>query len=312
LATKTHRRPKPRVFVGSSSSARQIAEAFVSELSRTRLAQVVPWWRSPEFVPMTSILSGLLKAVDKGVSAYDFGLFILAADDVLISKGKQSSTPRDNVIFELGLFLGAYGQDRTFAVIQEADKPSLKVKAPSDFGGIIIPSFEVNNKKVLKSAVREAAAQIRERIKEKWRIQLSEKVSDKELFSIHFDWVDRKFRINIKEEFLRRNAHLFKGGKLLLIAYEYDPSLNFDEMKKIAVSAPRNFPRFSQDIILRAPDKQGKKNIFSNIRPGTEVEGRVFLIPDSLSVRPGMTIKDYLNAGAEFAFGGAEEAKSGD
>jgi predicted nucleotide-binding protein len=303
MSTRVPKQLKPRVFVGSSGSAGEIVEAFVNELRRD--ADVVPWWEAAEFKPMTSILTGLLNAVDKGVSAYDFGLFILAADDVVISKGKRSNTPRDNVIFELGLFLGTYGHDRTFAVIQEGEEPSQEVKKMSDLGGIIIPSFSAGNKKTLRDGVRKAAAPIRELIKEKGRIRLGDRLRDWENYvGWDFDRGSKQFRIDIEREFFSKYENVLEGKKLLLIAYKEDTSKNLEDRKDIAVSAPRSVPRLPGDMTLLAPETNRRKNLFSDIGKGAKLQGRVFLIPNSLAVQPGMTINDYLNAGAEFAFGG--------
>ena len=299
---------KPRVFVGSSSSpvVRKVVNEFVKQLRTT--ARVIPWWKSPEFRPMTSILSGLLSAVNTSVSEYDFGLFILAADDIVLSKGKQSSTTRDNVLFELGLFLGAYGDERTFAVVQEA-QGAKKVKIPSDFGGIIIPSFNPKNSRALRESVKEPAANIRRIITQKDRIPLSKRIRGQNKLEYGFDWDAKKFKIVMHDEFLRLNEPILKKGKLLLVAKETGANENVETSKQIAISEARSLPRFSQDVTLLAPGTNHSTNIFSGIRQGTEVEGRVFLVPHSLKPKRGMIINDLLDAGAEFLFGGADHAR---
>ena len=48
------------------------------------------------------------------------------------SRKKKQAAPRDNVIFELGLFMGALGRERTFIV-----KPRhVDIKIPSDLLGV--------------------------------------------------------------------------------------------------------------------------------------------------------------------------------
>jgi hypothetical protein len=67
------------------------------------------------------------------VSVFDFAVLVLTADDLTSSKGRRTAAPRDNVIFELGLFMGVRGRRRAFAVI--APNKAGKLKLPSDLAG---------------------------------------------------------------------------------------------------------------------------------------------------------------------------------
>ncbi len=58
----------------------------------------------------------------------DFAALILAPDDVVTSRENTVAAPRDNVVFELGMFIGALGHARTF-LIQPLDA---EVKIPTD------------------------------------------------------------------------------------------------------------------------------------------------------------------------------------
>src|SRR5260370_39343149 len=93
----------PKVFVGSSSEAKEIAEGFCKALYDD--ATMIPWWQANDFKPMHSTLEGLWEATAR----YDFGLFILTPDDRIESRGQEGYSARDNVLFELGLFLGRLG-----------------------------------------------------------------------------------------------------------------------------------------------------------------------------------------------------------
>jgi predicted nucleotide-binding protein len=50
------------------------------------------------------------------VSDSDFGIFVFSPDDTAEMRGKLFSIPRDNVVYELGLFSGALGTNRCFFV----------------------------------------------------------------------------------------------------------------------------------------------------------------------------------------------------
>ena len=61
----------------------------------------------------------------------DFAAVLLTPDDKTISRNKRSISPRDNVLFELGLMIGAIGRDRTFFIVQSGSN----IKMPTDLTG---------------------------------------------------------------------------------------------------------------------------------------------------------------------------------
>jgi Predicted nucleotide-binding protein containing TIR-like domain len=306
MANRPGRQQKPRVFVGSSSEANPVVKALIKKLSR--VAHMVPWWESPEFKPMTSVLSGLLEAVDEGVSKYDFGLFVLTPDDVIRSRQRQSRTPRDNVLFELGLFLGSFGPKRTFATLQLETKNVDKVKVPSDFHGIIIPTFTAPKNRTFDHTIEKVAKQFKDFIRDGPR-PIREKLVYWEGLLWDFDWKDKKSVLTISAEFLRRNEVVLRGKRLLLVSLVTDAGKNVDQNQNIALSLPRDVPQILEDMKLWAPDKRAGKNIFSRIKPGAEVQARLFVIPSDLKISKGITIKDLLDRGAETAIGAAVAAR---
>lgn len=62
----------------------------------------------------------------------DFAVAITHGDDETTSRGKEWPAPRDNVIFELGLFMGRLGRKR--AILMEPREDG--VKLPSDMAGV--------------------------------------------------------------------------------------------------------------------------------------------------------------------------------
>jgi hypothetical protein len=71
-----------------------------------------------------------LEALIKKTREHDFAVMILTRDDLGNKKGKTTFIPRDNVVFELGLFMGVLGKRSTFIV---HDK---RIAMPSDLDGI--------------------------------------------------------------------------------------------------------------------------------------------------------------------------------
>lgn len=118
---------KPRVFIGSSRESIPVINALVPGLEAE--AEVVPWTLESRFPAGDMVLPCLLREA----SLYDFAIMVFEPDDTVISRGKEIGAPRDNVVFELGLFMGALGRERALLI-----KPAgANVHILSDLGGLI-------------------------------------------------------------------------------------------------------------------------------------------------------------------------------
>jgi len=80
------------------------------------------------FEPGAGYLEDLLRWADE----VDFAVLILGSDDLTTSRGETASSPRDNVVFEAGLFMGKLGRRRVFLVTPASEK----LRLPSDLYGI--------------------------------------------------------------------------------------------------------------------------------------------------------------------------------
>lgn len=140
---------KPTLFVGSSLEQIDVARAIASNLWHDADIQV---WDQGLFGLGAATLEGLEDALGR----FDFAVLVLAADDVIQSRGKEHPIPRDNVIFELGLFMGHSGRTRTFFVLEE----DAQLKLPSDLWGIT-PAFFHRSRLGLEAALGPACNQIR-------------------------------------------------------------------------------------------------------------------------------------------------------
>ena len=120
---------KPRIFLGSSGQQEKLLQALTRGLEE--VARVDPWTTS--FNPGTTTLERLLELTRQ----VDFAAFVFARDDwTSASPGASSSTaagqasPRDNVVFEAGLFGGVLGMRRTFILHANG------AKLPTDLLGL--------------------------------------------------------------------------------------------------------------------------------------------------------------------------------
>ncbi len=119
------RRTASVLFVGCSVESLRIGEAIKSRLSQTDIE--VKLWTDDVFRPSTFTLESL----EAQLACSDFAAVVLAPDDEVTSRDNTTPAPRDNVVFELGLFVGALGHARAFLV-----KPrDTEVKVPSDLAG---------------------------------------------------------------------------------------------------------------------------------------------------------------------------------
>ena len=120
---------KPRIFLGSSGKQEKLLQALTRGLEDC--AHVEPWTRA--FNPGTTTLERLLELAHE----VDFAAFVFARDD-WTSTGAAAApppesgqaSPRDNVVFEAGLFGGVLGMRRTFILHANG------AKLPSDLLGL--------------------------------------------------------------------------------------------------------------------------------------------------------------------------------
>jgi hypothetical protein len=141
---------RPAVFVGSSTEGLDIARAVQDDLKRDAIITI---WNQARFPMNESVLETLCKSVQD----YDFGIFIFTPDDKVMARGNWSDGPRDNVVFELGLYMGGLGRDRALVVC-----PS-DIKMPSDWRGITVAHYDAALRKTNpKVAVASACNEIRD------------------------------------------------------------------------------------------------------------------------------------------------------
>lgn len=131
---------KPTVFVGSSTKGLPVAKKLRKLLARTAKCNI--WNMEGQF----GLGEVTLEALIKRTKEHDFAVMVLTRDDLLKQRGVSTFVPRDNVVFELGLFMGVLGKERTFIL---HDK---RIAMPSDLDGITRSDF--SNREDLIQACR--------------------------------------------------------------------------------------------------------------------------------------------------------------
>lgn len=120
------------MFVGSSVEA--LAAAYAIQENLQHDAEVTVWPQGVFGLSKTAMQS-LAQALAKS----EFGIFVFAPDDRVRLRKRTFRVVRDNVIFELGLFVGRLGVDCCFIVIP-ADGKELHV--PTDLTGVTPGTYE--------------------------------------------------------------------------------------------------------------------------------------------------------------------------
>ena len=134
---------RPRIFVGSSREAIDVCRAIQGELDDDFDVTV---WDQDIFRLSYSALDSLLEVLDSS----DSGVFVITPDDLTESRGESSPTARDNVTFELGMFIGRLGRDRTFMLTPATST----IRLPSDLIGLTTARYDADR---FESGQRRAA-----------------------------------------------------------------------------------------------------------------------------------------------------------
>jgi CRP/FNR family cyclic AMP-dependent transcriptional regulator len=117
---------KIRVFIISSAEALEIARTIQNAFDHDPFNVVV--WTDGVFRASYYAIESLEHALDRS----DVAIAVAEPDDVTESRGERRASPRDNVIFELGFFMGRLGRHRSLLVEPRGEE----IKLPSDLAGI--------------------------------------------------------------------------------------------------------------------------------------------------------------------------------
>lgn len=146
---------KPKIFIGSSVEGLKIARAVQTNLEFDAEATI---WKEGVFELSKTTIESLTVVLDKT----DFAVFVFTPDDVATIRNARNKVVRDNVLFELGLFIGRLGRERTFILAPRLEaKEAKKFHLPTDLLGITTGSYSTersdNN---LESAISPACNKI--------------------------------------------------------------------------------------------------------------------------------------------------------
>jgi len=119
-------RSQPVLFLGCSREALSTAREIQSTFDHDSI--IVEIWTDGIFNTSKTPIEDLNELVQR----IDFGAVLLTPDDLIQSRDNATFGPRDNVVFELGLIMGAIGRERTFMLSPRG----ANMKLPSDLLGV--------------------------------------------------------------------------------------------------------------------------------------------------------------------------------
>lgn len=146
---------RPKVYIAHSKEASKLARSLIRELHSYAecLIDENAFKRGVSFVDNVLAIA----------RTFDFAVVLLTPDDVVTSRGVQSFAPRDNLLFEAGLFYGLMGPERTFLLVP---RNCSEFKLPTNIGGITFVHYD-HNFQNCDDAIRGASIQISDILSEK-------------------------------------------------------------------------------------------------------------------------------------------------
>lgn len=144
----------PKLFIISSTEALEVANEIQSQLQHDVFSAV--WSQGVFFAGGYPI-----EALEKAVSESDFAVAIAQPDDIVETRGTRYSTLRDNVLFELGVFMGRLTRHRAILVHPRVTG----LKLPSDLHGLTLVSYDPGKPGELAARLGPACHEIRKLVK---------------------------------------------------------------------------------------------------------------------------------------------------
>lgn len=125
---------KPAMFIGSSAEHLNLAYAAQENMEHDVESTV---WTQGVFTPSRTAMASLIDRMEES----DFGLFVFSPDDITAMRDENKRTVRDNVVFELGLFIGHLGPERCFIIVPRGQED---LHLPTDLTGLTPALFDAD------------------------------------------------------------------------------------------------------------------------------------------------------------------------
>jgi predicted ATPase len=199
---------KPLLFIGSSTEKSPVMDEIARQLRKD--ADIRPWTNI--FALTQPYFTSLMKQAGEA----DFGVFVFAPDDVTTLRQRQVATVRDNVVFELGLFLGKLGPEHCVVVSPRPKKQAKEpTHFPTDLAGVKFAEYRTGIP--LSKALQPICSQIRAVLRGKPVLAQG----------IQGEWLEIKEKVHLEHPFaIVRFSREGKAVKVNGTSYDYEGKLH--------------------------------------------------------------------------------------
>lgn len=210
-------RTKPRVFVASSGEAVRLAQAIQQNLKG---AEVTLWTQDAFHVG-----NNIIDELNRNLQRCDFGVFIFSPDDIITIRGEKQQAVRDNVVLELGMFIGRLGKERSFIV----QPTGANMRLPTDLLGVITAQYDRDQAKSEPvAALGSACTQIEDAISNSYKRKTKEL---NRLITDALETICRFVSAPVTPEKASLRAFIFRQeGEELVCRYFWDPYESTEEV----------------------------------------------------------------------------------
>lgn len=242
---------KPELFIASSVEGLDVAYVIQNLLQYDAECTV---WDQGVFKPSSYTVKDLLTML----SRMNYGIFVFSAADDLVIRGEKEKAVRDNVLFELGMFMGVLGQSNCFIVMPNNDGD---IHIPTDLIGINLLKYDNNRRDGnIKAALGPAVNEIKRVIKGKSKEQVTaskellEQISSvgmRAFYSSRDDYSKYREKASSIDKYIER-AH----ESICMVSVTLSTGIQFDDICKVFERKLKGNSNFRITISLLNPFNQ--------------------------------------------------------
>jgi len=226
---------KPKVFVASSVEGLDVA--YPLQVNLQHEADITIWSQGVFSLSLTP-----LDSITDALASSDFGIFVFSPDDETKMRGSVLETVRDNVLFELGLFIGKLGKRRCFIVVPD----NIDLHIPSDLVGVTPAKYSgKRDKSEIAAALGPACHEIRQAMKLQGCFDNSAETSKKIPANDH-DNFDEDDKLVLLESWLLNNAQ--ENLAIKYVDIDNELKIELGSAKKLLPEVFKRNDRFNMDL----------------------------------------------------------------
>ncbi|BCJ97365.1 nucleotide-binding protein [Anaerocolumna chitinilytica] len=224
-----------KLFIGSSKEATEVMDDIALYLEDL-CCEVIKWDAPTTFKPGEYTLEALCRINEQ----VDAAIFILTADDRVWYRGQDTIQPRDNVLFEFGLFCGKHGIKKTI-IIKKGE-----IKIASDFNGITLIDYSkrLRAQREIKDWYESLMNNVMMWIEGTWDLFYYHNTDDTNpdgVAVIYNEKQNFKMKVNLKQS---------KNGKELSYLFEYNGFYYNNEIIAVYKTLPEQWPAMCGTVVI--------------------------------------------------------------